>query len=70
MYVDAWYFHKDWEETTLREEIRKLFENLLKNSSGEDIGYVTWTMCIDSINTDRPVCTLIVLYNIPSCFDM
>ena len=38
MYVDAWYFHKDWEETTLREEIRKLFGNLLKNSSGEDIG--------------------------------
>lgn len=38
MYVDAWYFHKDWEETTLRKEIRKLFGNLLKNSSGEDIG--------------------------------
>ena len=38
MYVDAWEVKKDWDEVTLRGEIRKLFSSVLKDERGEEIG--------------------------------
>lgn len=38
MYVDAWEVKKDWDEVTLRGEIRKLFSSILKDERGEEIG--------------------------------
>ena len=42
MYVDAWEVKKDWDEVTLRGEIRKLFSSILKDEKGEEIGWVQW----------------------------